>query len=95
MMRDLERGLSLLPLAQRTAIRLIGVEGCSYDEAARLMDMTVAAVRCHLWRGRERLRELVEGSTAPPHRARPRPSAKSAVPLSKKVLNATMHAECI
>ena len=92
MMRDLERGLSLLPLPQRTAIRLIGVEGCSYEEAARLMDMTVAAVRCHLWRGRERLRELVEGSTASPQRARPHSPAKPAARRSEKILNTTAHA---
>src|SRR4051794_8922061 len=92
MMRDLERGLSLLPLPQRTAIRLIGVEGCSYEEAARLMDMTVAAVRCHLWRGRERLRELVEGSTASPQRARPHSPAKPATSHSKRMLNTTAHA---
>ena len=95
MMRDLERGLSMLPLPQRTAIRLIGVEGCSYDEAARLMDMTVAAVRCHLWRGRERLRELVEGSTASPQRARPHSPAKPAARRSKKILNTTTHAEYV
>src|SRR3954451_17125884 len=59
MMRDVERGLSLLPLPQRTAIRMIGIEGCSYEQAAQLMGLSVAAVRCHLWRGRERLRDMV------------------------------------
>jgi RNA polymerase sigma factor (sigma-70 family) len=68
MMRDLERGLSLLPAPQRTAIRLVGVEGRSYDEAARLMGLSVPAVRCHLARGRERLRKMVEGRTASPAR---------------------------
>jgi RNA polymerase sigma-70 factor (ECF subfamily) len=62
MLRDVERALARLPSRQRTAIRLIAVDGCSYDEAARLMNMSVAAVRCHLSRGRERLRDLVEGS---------------------------------
>jgi RNA polymerase sigma factor (sigma-70 family) len=64
MMRDVERALALLPSRQRTAIRLIGIEGLSYDEAARLTGMTVAALRCHL--SRERLREMVEGRTAGP-----------------------------
>lgn len=70
MMRDLERGLARLPAPQRTAIRLVGIEECSYEEAARLMDMTVAAVRCHLSRGRNRLHEMVEGRTALPLCAR-------------------------
>jgi RNA polymerase sigma-70 factor, ECF subfamily len=89
MMRDLERGLSLLPAPQRTAIRLIGVEGCSYDEAARLMGLSVAAVRCHLWRGRERLREMVEGSTAPPRRAHLHSLPKSAARSLKQRVNTT------
>src|SRR4051812_13782973 len=76
MMRDVERALSLLPANQRTAIRLIGVEGLSYGEAARLMGLSVAAVRCHLSRGRERLRELVEGRTASPVRVRPLPPSR-------------------
>jgi DNA-directed RNA polymerase specialized sigma24 family protein len=62
MLRDVERALALLPSRQRTAIHLIAVDGRPYDEAARLMNMSVAAVRCHLSRGRERLRDLVEGS---------------------------------
>jgi RNA polymerase sigma-70 factor (ECF subfamily) len=64
MMRDVQRALSLLPSRQRNAIRLVGVGGKSYEEAARLMGMTVAALRCHLSRGRERLRDLVDGRAA-------------------------------
>jgi RNA polymerase sigma-70 factor (ECF subfamily) len=79
MLRDLERGLARLPDPQRQAIRLVGVEGRSYEEAARLMGLSVAALRCHLSRGRERLRELVEGNTALPLRAsRARPPARPA-----------------
>jgi RNA polymerase sigma factor (sigma-70 family) len=78
MMRDLERGLSLLSAPQRTAICLVGVEGRSYDEAARLMGLSVPAVRCHLARGRERLRKMVEGRTASPAHAR-------SLPLSRRV----------
>jgi RNA polymerase sigma-70 factor, ECF subfamily len=78
MMRDVERALALLPSRQRTAIRLIAVEELSYDEAAGLMGMTVAAVRCHLSRGRERMREMVEGHTASPVRVRPLPLSRPA-----------------
>jgi RNA polymerase sigma factor (sigma-70 family) len=66
MMRDVERALLRLPKHQQTAIWLVGVEGRPYEEAARLMNMSVAAVRCHLSRGRERLHDMVEGRTASP-----------------------------
>ena len=59
------------------------------------MDMTVAAVRCHLWRGRERLREMVEGSTASPQRARPHSPTKPAASHSERILNTTAHAEYV
>ena len=65
-MRDLERALARLPERQQTAVRLIGIGGKSYEEAARLMEMSVAAVRCHLARGRERLRLMLEGRAEPP-----------------------------
>ena len=78
MMRDLERGLARLPAHQQTAIRLVGIDGRSYEEASRLMDMSVAAVRCHLSRGRERLREMVEGRTATPVRIRSLPRSRPA-----------------
>jgi RNA polymerase sigma-70 factor (ECF subfamily) len=60
-MRDLERALYRLPSHQQTAIRLVGIDGRSYEEAAQIMEMSVAAVRCHLARGRERLRTMIEG----------------------------------
>lgn len=69
MMRDLERAMLRLSSEQRMAIRLIGIEGRSYDETARLMGISVAAVRCHLSRARERLRGMVQGEE-PLYRAR-------------------------
>lgn len=59
MLRDVERALWRLPNKQRSAILWIGVEGKSYEEAARMMDVSVCAVRCHLARGRDRLRMAV------------------------------------
>ena len=70
-MRDLERAMKRLPHHQQTAIRLVGIDGHSYEKAAQLMDITIAAVRCHLSRGRERLRDMVEGRIASPLRSRP------------------------
>lgn len=71
-LRDVERALRRLPNKQRSAILWVGVEGKSYEEAARMMDMSVCAVRCHLARGRDRLRLAVyAGSEASPLASRP------------------------
>jgi RNA polymerase sigma factor (sigma-70 family) len=80
MMRDIERVLLRLPAHQQTAIRLVAIEGRSYEESGRLMGMSVPAVRCHLSRGRERLREMIEGRIASPV---PRPR----IPRSKLALS--------
>lgn len=70
-LRDVERVLRRLPEAQRTAISLIALDGKSYDEAASEMGISVAAVRCHLARGRERLRSAVyAGGEVVPFRRR-------------------------
>jgi len=65
-LRDLGAALRRLPANQRSAVLLIGVQERSYDEAARTMGTTVAAVRCHLARGRDRLRTAVRGGDARP-----------------------------
>ena len=63
-LRDLGEALRRLPANQRSAVLLIGVQEKSYDEAAQTMGTTVASVRSHLARGRERLRAGVQGSDA-------------------------------
>jgi len=54
--------MGMLSLEQRTAVQLRDSEGLSYDEIARSMDATVAAVNTWIHRGRrrfmERFREL-------------------------------------
>ena len=79
LLRDLGEALRRLPANQRSAVLLIGVQEKSYDEAAQTMGTTVAAVRCHLARGRERLRTAVRGSDARPVFAA-RPSAAPPTP---------------
>jgi RNA polymerase sigma-70 factor, ECF subfamily len=66
LLRDLGDALRRLPANQRSAVLLIGVQEKSYDEAAQTMGMTVPAVRCHLARGRDRLRAAVRGSDTRP-----------------------------
>jgi RNA polymerase sigma-70 factor (ECF subfamily) len=76
LIRDVERALRRLPWSQRTALSLIGIDGKSYDEAAGEMGLSVAAVRCHLARGRERLRNAVNGTgDITPIRRAPPPSS--------------------
>jgi DNA-directed RNA polymerase specialized sigma24 family protein len=61
-LRDVEGAIERLPSKQRTAVLLAGVEGKSYDEVAQAMGLSVGAVRCHLARGRERLRAATDGA---------------------------------
>lgn len=58
-LRDVERALRRLPRVQRTIIQLVAIGGKTYEEAAEELGVTVAAVRCHLMRARERLRIAV------------------------------------
>ena len=57
--------LDALPEDQRAVLLLIGVEGLSYDEAAQVLCVPVGTVMSRLSRGRERLRRLAEGRSAP------------------------------
>ena len=67
-LRELERGLGLLPLEQREPILLVGLEGLRYDEAAAIACVPIGTVRSRLSRGREALRRILgieEGEAAP------------------------------
>jgi RNA polymerase sigma-70 factor (ECF subfamily) len=69
-LRDVGAVLRRLPTKQRTALQLVGVEGRSYEEVAVAMGLSVGAVRCHLARGRGRLRAAVGSGDASPWTAR-------------------------
>jgi len=58
-LRDVERAFRRLPPKQRSVVLLAGIEGKSYDEVARMMGLSVDAVRCHLARARDQLRNAV------------------------------------
>src|SRR4051794_11610747 len=58
-MRELERGLAMLPFEQREAILLVGLEGLRYDEAAAVAGVPIGTVRSRLSRGREALRRIL------------------------------------
>ena len=58
-MRDLIQGLAALPEQQREVVLLIGLEGMSYLEAARVLGVPIGTVMSRLSRGREALRQLM------------------------------------
>jgi RNA polymerase sigma-70 factor (ECF subfamily) len=59
-LRDVGGALRRLPSKQRVAVMLACIEGKSYEEVAEAMGLSVSAVRCHLARGRNRLRTAIE-----------------------------------
>jgi len=73
MLRDVARVLDRLPTRQRSAMMMVGVEGLTYEELARVTGATVSAIRCDLSRARERLRTAVYGDESrTPFAGRPR-----------------------
>jgi len=76
-LKNLHSALDRLPAKQRLAILLVAVEGKSYEEVAESMRTTISAVRCHLSRGREKLRQLVDEPERSPIRIPGLSSARS------------------
>ncbi len=69
MLRDLERALGTLSEEQRSVVLLVGVEGLTYAETAAVLEVPVGTVMSRLARGRNRLRNLMNGEDiAPPER---------------------------
>ena len=58
--RRVRAALDRLPVEQRVALVLVDMEGCSVDEAARLLDAAPGTVKSRCSRGRARLRVLLE-----------------------------------
>ena len=62
--RDLLRGVTALPQEQRAVLLLVGVEDFSYKDAARILGVPIGTVMSRLSRGRERLRQYMNGDRA-------------------------------
>lgn len=60
-LRVLETALAKLSEEQRTVLLLVGVEGLSYEEAARVQNVPIGTVMSRLARARDRLRSLMDG----------------------------------
>jgi RNA polymerase sigma-70 factor (ECF subfamily) len=76
-LRDLDRAIGQLPEEQRQILLLTALEGLSYDQVAIILNVAVGTVRSRLSRGREALRQLMDGEnsrvrTAGPARKRDR-----------------------
>jgi len=54
-----QRAVTKLTEDQRTAILLLKQQELSYDEIAVIMDQSVAAVKTHIFRGRQKLKEIL------------------------------------
>jgi RNA polymerase sigma-70 factor (ECF subfamily) len=57
---ELEHALACLSGEQREVILLVGLEGMSYETAARILSVPVGTVRSRLSRGRDALRRLLD-----------------------------------
>jgi len=58
---DLDRALDQLPDDLRTALTLWAVEGLTYQEIADVVGVPIGTVMSRLFRGRQRLRDLLQG----------------------------------
>ena len=58
-LKELDRALGQLTKGQREVVLLVGLEGMSYDEAAKILRVPIGTVRSRLSRGREALRSLL------------------------------------
>lgn len=63
--RNVLAALAELPEAQRQAITLIAIEDLKYEEAAKILGIPVGTLMSRLARGREALRQTVNGGKTP------------------------------
>lgn len=84
-LRDLERALARLSTGQRSVVVLIGLEGQPYNTVATYLGIPVGTVRSRLFRGRLRLRELMDGAPLPQQvQSRPSGSIKFSSELIRR-----------
>ena len=57
---ELDHALGRLSKGQRAVVLLVGLEGMSYDEAAKILHVPIGTIRSRLGRAREALRSLMD-----------------------------------
>ena len=65
-LQDLLAALQKLPPCQREAVLLIGAEGMSYEDAARICDCAVGTIKSRMSRARQTLAKLLHGEETGP-----------------------------
>lgn len=63
--RDMVRALGELPATQREVVLLVGVEGMSYSDVSKVLDVPIGTVMSRLSRGRDSLRRLMSHGKVP------------------------------
>lgn len=64
-MRDLTSAIGKLAYEYREVVLLIGLEQMSYEEVSKVLGIPMGTVMSRLSRGREKLRSLMAGESAP------------------------------
>ena len=59
---DVDRALRALPAEQREVVLLVSIEDLTYEEVSRDLDIPIGTVMSRLSRGRERLRQMMNGA---------------------------------
>jgi RNA polymerase sigma-70 factor (ECF subfamily) len=59
-LRDLDRAMAKLPIERRETIRLVALEGKSYQAVAKHFGAPIGTVRSRIARGRESLRQMLD-----------------------------------
>jgi RNA polymerase sigma-70 factor (ECF subfamily) len=71
-LRDLDRAMAELPIERRETIRLVALQGMSYQAVAELYGVPIGTVRSRIARGRSMLRQMMDtGDKTPPTRPAP------------------------
>ena len=68
-LREMEEALARLSGEQREVVLMVALTGMSYQDCAAALGVPIGTVMSRLTRGRERLRQMLEGET--PTRAEP------------------------
>jgi RNA polymerase sigma-70 factor (ECF subfamily) len=71
-LHEFERALGHLSEGQRQVVMLVGLEGMTYDEAAKILRVPIGTVRSRLGRARDALRRILGMDEETSASARPR-----------------------